>query len=183
MVFGFGMAYCWLQTLLSYKLYKLNYRHGGVAIIIIRLILSISSALFFIISECTHMHPPPHTHTHTHTQTAVVAGDLAYRKYDGNSAKGTFVWTARDGVSVHARERGKVNRYTLTLCPSFHCQGFALHVTSTATEWLMGASFILYFLTFHTDFQRIRPDVIIRLRYHHSDTTMVNTINEKTPLI
>lgn len=58
-------------------------------------------------------------------------------------------------------------------------QGFALHIVSTACEWGIGGSFLLYFLTFHPDFKQIRVDVNVRLRNQHFFAT---NINEKTPL-
>lgn len=59
-------------------------------------------------------------------------------------------------------------------------QEYAVHVLSTACEWLMCLMFLLYFLTFHMEFRQISLDVSVKARYHHTD--IVGTINEKTPL-
>ena len=38
-------------------------------IVDILLLYILTIALFSLIGECTHTHPPTHTHTHTHTHT------------------------------------------------------------------------------------------------------------------
>ena len=69
---------------------------------------------------------------------------------------------------------------TLSLSPSL--QGFILHILSASSEYLGGFFYILFFLTFHPDFQRINVDLYIRLRHHHSDIEGQILIDENTPL-
>ena len=71
---------------------------------------------------------------------------------------------------------------SLSLSLSLFLQGFVLHTLSACSEYLSGFFYILFFLTFHPDFQRIHVDLHIRLRHHHSDIEGQITINENTPL-
>ena len=65
---------------------------------------------------------------------------------------------------------------------SLSLQGFILHVLSACSEYLGGFFYILFFLTFHPDFQRIHVDLHIRSRHHHGDIDGQTVINENTPL-
>ena len=52
MVFGMGIAYEWLQTLISYKIYHANLtRHIGSVVIVIRLVLCITSTILFTVGK------------------------------------------------------------------------------------------------------------------------------------
>jgi hypothetical protein len=88
---------------------------------------------------------------------AAIFASLASQRHqlDANNGDGTFVWTRRDG-------------------------GFVFHDVSTACEWATSATLLIFFLTFHPDFKRVKLEINIRQR---SEVAMYSTIvNETTPL-
>ncbi|XP_003391800.3 PREDICTED: DNA damage-regulated autophagy modulator protein 2-like, partial [Amphimedon queenslandica] len=133
MVFGFGIVYMWLQTVISYKIYHASLtRHVSSVVIILRLFLSLMATIFFIMVMVT----------------MYVAGHIRNQSsLDYDPAH----WTSKD-------------------------PGYPLHLTSTISEWCLGLAFLVFFLTFHTDFSRVSLIVSVSLRQEYM------TLNENTPL-
>lgn len=56
MVFGFGILYMWLQTSVSYRVYHASLtRHVTSIVIIVRFVLCILAAVFFVIGMITSL--------------------------------------------------------------------------------------------------------------------------------
>lgn len=80
MVFGFGNAYMWIQTVLSYRIYHANLtRHISSIVIVTRLVISIICTFLFIATICF-------------AQTA-----SHFLKHNENKHGGTFIWHEDDG--------------------------------------------------------------------------------------
>ena len=80
MVFGFGNAYMWIQTALSYRIYHANLtRHISSIVIVTRLVISIICTFLFIATICF-------------AQTA-----SHFLKHNENKHGGTFIWHEDDG--------------------------------------------------------------------------------------
>ncbi|CAI8056679.1 DNA damage-regulated autophagy modulator protein 2, partial [Geodia barretti] len=90
------------------------------------------------------------------------------------------------GATLFAGLAGSRRRHHIghgTFHWSTHDGGFAYHVLSSACEWAMSTTFLVYFLTFHPDFKRMKIDIVVRRRSsgsHHGYDSIVNS--ENTPL-
>jgi hypothetical protein len=85
MVFGFGIGYMWIQTLMSYLIYRISIarKMSHLIAIIIRLILSVLASIFFVI--------------------VIVSMQIASRQHIHQSVEySTYYWDARNGgYTVH----------------------------------------------------------------------------------
>ncbi|XP_078581281.1 DNA damage-regulated autophagy modulator protein 1-like isoform X1 [Branchiostoma floridae x Branchiostoma japonicum] len=128
LVFGMGVVYSCLHTIISYRLYP----------------------------ACT-------TLRQCRARAAItVVGAVAMTIAFGTAMVANYQWATHD----HAHDR-------------LHWQpgdpGYAPHVASTVSEWIMAIAFLFYFFTFIPDFQLTEMDAVIRLRWEE--------LSERSPLI
>lgn len=65
---------------------------------------------------------------------------------------------------------------------SLGLQGFDEHIVSTISEWMIGISFLSFFLSYTKDFQKISMRIIPELLVSHLDETPIIFSNsERSP--
>ncbi|EDO35305.1 predicted protein, partial [Nematostella vectensis] len=99
LVFGLGILYCWIQSVISYKMKNQGMSTALTAFT--RFALSFASTIFFLISNTTITPTTP-----------------------------LDSWTSDQS-------------------------GYDSHLASTFSEWLMGFSFLLFFMTYYREFKKI----------------------------
>ncbi|XP_035674473.1 DNA damage-regulated autophagy modulator protein 1-like [Branchiostoma floridae] len=128
LVFGMGVVYSCLHTVVSYRLYP----------------------AYASLRQCR-------------ARAAITAvGAVAMTIAFGTAMVANYQWATHE----HAHDR-------------LHWQpgdpGYAPHVASTVSEWIMAIAFLFYFFTFIPDFQLTEMDAVIRLRWEE--------LSERSPLI
>lgn len=62
-------------------------------------------------------------------------------------------------------------------------KGFAAHIVSTASEWLLAISFLSFFMTYIKDFRKVEIDIAGRVSVSHLDDCTSDYLNERSPLL
>lgn len=127
MVFGLGMVYCWLQCVISYKM-----RYMGMSSSLscyTRFILSLAVTLFFIT---------------TFIGASIATNELT-KSQSKHSTHGNATATAVPPTTTMYEHKWKESD-----------PGYDAHLTSTFSEWFMAICFLLFFMTYFREFQKIQ---------------------------
>ncbi|XP_032231038.1 DNA damage-regulated autophagy modulator protein 2 isoform X2 [Nematostella vectensis] len=121
LVFGLGILYCWIQSVISYKMKNQGMSTALTAFT--RFALSFASTIFFLIT--------------------LIGAGVANSEW--KSAHGSRNITGNTTITPTT----PLDSWTSDQ------SGYDSHLASTFSEWLMGFSFLLFFMTYYREFKKI----------------------------
>jgi len=105
-------------------------------------------------------------------ETGTTQGMIALRGILSAISTFTFLLTMI-GASMAKNESGK----TINLHWTSDQKGYKLHLMSTFSEWIMGISFVIFFLTFVGEFRRMKASLPISFSNHQQRMPFEENVN------